>query len=68
MLRMAELTAPMLPADRPRYAMGLGTPVQLVELVARGVDMFDCAAHAPGTQRNGVYFRRRNFSKRGSLS
>ena len=55
MLRMAELTAPMLPTDRPRYAMGLGTPVQLVELVARGVDMFDCVLPTR-LARNGTAF------------
>lgn len=55
MLRMAELTAPMLPADRPRYAMGLGTPVQLVEMVARGVDMFDCVLPTR-LARNGTAF------------
>ena len=32
----------MLPADRPRYLMGVGKPIDLVEAVARGVDMFDC--------------------------
>jgi len=42
MLATAAFTAPLLPADKPRYAMGLGTPAQLVELVARGMDMFDC--------------------------
>ncbi len=35
-------TAPLLPTDRPRYLMGVGTPEDLVECVARGVDMFDC--------------------------
>ncbi|HQC42715.1 MAG TPA: tRNA guanosine(34) transglycosylase Tgt, partial [Verrucomicrobiota bacterium] len=42
MMQAVELTEPHLPADKARYAMGLGTPAQLVELVARGVDMFDC--------------------------
>ena len=42
MLRAVENAEPFLPADKPRYAMGLGTPPQLVEMVARGVDMFDC--------------------------
>jgi queuine tRNA-ribosyltransferase len=37
-----EFAAPMLPADRPRYLMGVGKPIDLVEAVARGVDMFDC--------------------------
>ena len=35
-------TAPLLPADRPRYLMGTGTPLDLVECVARGIDLFDC--------------------------
>jgi queuine tRNA-ribosyltransferase len=37
-----SLTAPHLPTDRPRYLMGVGKPLDLVEAVARGVDMFDC--------------------------
>ena len=41
-VRDARLRAAMLPADRPRYLMGVGKPVDLVEAVARGVDMFDC--------------------------
>ena len=42
MMRAAEVSVPFLPEDRPRYCMGLGTPPQIVELVARGIDMFDC--------------------------
>ncbi len=42
MLRCVEWTAPVLPEDKPRYLMGMGTPRQIVEAVARGVDMFDC--------------------------
>ncbi|MFW7379556.1 MAG: tRNA guanosine(34) transglycosylase Tgt [Oligoflexus sp.] len=44
-----ELTAALLPEDRPRYLMGVGTPIDLLEAVHRGVDMFDCiipTAHA----------------------
>jgi len=37
-----DATAPLLPADRPRYLMGTGTPLDLVEAVARGIDLFDC--------------------------
>ena len=37
-----EATEPFLPKDRPRYLMGVGKPIDLVESVARGVDMFDC--------------------------
>jgi queuine tRNA-ribosyltransferase len=42
MLKAIELTEPFLPANCARYAMGLGTPAQMVELIARGMDMFDC--------------------------
>jgi queuine tRNA-ribosyltransferase len=42
MMKAVEYSEPYLPADRPRYAMGLGTPPQMVEMVARGIDMFDC--------------------------
>ncbi len=42
MLKAIEITEPHLPAHKARYAMGLGTPAQMVELIARGVDMFDC--------------------------
>jgi queuine tRNA-ribosyltransferase len=54
-LAVLEGLAPALPADRPRYLMGVGTPVDLVKAVARGVDMFDCVIptrHA----RNGQLF------------
>jgi queuine tRNA-ribosyltransferase len=56
--RAVELTEPYLPWDRPRYAMGLGTPAQMVELVARGVDMFDCVLPTR-VARNGTAFTRR---------
>jgi queuine tRNA-ribosyltransferase len=42
MLGVLEATLPLLPADRPRYLMGVGTPDDLVASVLRGVDMFDC--------------------------
>jgi queuine tRNA-ribosyltransferase len=42
MLETLALTTPRLPADKPRYLMGVGTPVDLIEAVARGIDMFDC--------------------------
>ena len=42
MMQAVEWSEPHLPETKPRYAMGLGTPPQLVELVARGMDMFDC--------------------------
>ncbi|MDB6080707.1 MAG: queuine tRNA-ribosyltransferase [Akkermansiaceae bacterium] len=42
MMRAVEHSIPFLPEDKPRYAMGLGTPPQILEMIARGVDMFDC--------------------------
>ena len=42
MLGTLEQTVPYLPADKPRYLMGVGTPSDLIEAVARGIDMFDC--------------------------
>lgn len=42
MMRAVEHSVPFLPEDKPRYAMGLGTPPQIVEMIARGIDMFDC--------------------------
>jgi queuine tRNA-ribosyltransferase len=42
MLRTLDDTVPALPATKPRYLMGVGTPVDLIEAVARGIDMFDC--------------------------
>ena len=42
MYEMLELLHPILPADKPRYLMGVGTPANLLEGIARGVDMFDC--------------------------
>jgi queuine tRNA-ribosyltransferase len=42
MLQTLDFTTPALPQDRPRYLMGVGTPEDIVESVARGIDMFDC--------------------------
>jgi queuine tRNA-ribosyltransferase len=42
MYSVVEEIAPEMPADRPRYLMGVGTPEDLIECVARGIDMFDC--------------------------
>jgi len=55
MMRAVESAEPFLPADRPRYAMGLGTPPQMLELVARGMDMFDCVLPTR-LARNGTAF------------
>jgi queuine tRNA-ribosyltransferase len=55
MYEMIEATAPHLPADRPRYLMGVGTPEDLVEGVDRGIDMFDCVMPTRNA-RNGTFF------------
>ncbi len=55
MMRAIENSEPFLPNDRPRYAMGLGTPPQMIEMVARGVDMFDCVLPTR-LARNGTAF------------
>ena len=52
---MLDHTAPQLPEDRPRYLMGVGRPEDLVEAVARGVDMFDCVMPTRNA-RNGHFF------------
>jgi queuine tRNA-ribosyltransferase len=55
MMRAVEWSEPILPGNKPRYAMGLGTPPQLLELIARGVDMFDCVLPTR-LARNGTAF------------
>lgn len=57
MLAMIEATAPALPADRPRYLMGVGRPGDLLAAVARGMDMFDCVLPTRNG-RHGLAFTR----------
>jgi len=57
MYEVVEYTAPLLPADRPRYLMGAGTPDDLLECVARGIDLFDCVLPTRNA-RNGQLFTR----------
>ena len=57
MLRMVAATAPALPADRPRYLMGVGTPADLLKTVALGIDMFDCVLPTRNG-RHGLAFTR----------
>jgi len=58
MLALVEETVPHLPAERPRYLMGVGTPEDLLEAVKRGIDMFDCVLPTRNG-RHGVAFTRR---------
>ena len=62
MLDIAEFTLPKLPDSKPKYVMGVGTPQDLVELVARGADMFDCVMPTRNA-RNGQL-----FTKHGTLN
>jgi queuine tRNA-ribosyltransferase len=55
MMRAVEAAEPFLPGDKPRYAMGLGTPPQMLETIARGMDMFDCVLPTR-LARNGTAF------------
>jgi len=54
-MRAVEASEPFLPKEKPRYAMGLGTPPQLLKMIARGMDMFDCALPTR-LARNGTAF------------
>jgi queuine tRNA-ribosyltransferase len=58
MLRMLEHTAPQLPAERPRYLMGVGTPQDLVASVSAGIDLFDCVLPTRNARNGWVYTRR----------
>jgi queuine tRNA-ribosyltransferase len=58
MLRVVEDTAPLLPTERPRYLMGVGTPRDLLESVARGIDMFDCVLPTRNGRHGAVFTRR----------
>jgi len=55
MYEVAEYTAQLLPRNRPRYLMGVGTPEDLVECVARGIDMFDCVMPTRNARNGGVF-------------
>ena len=55
MLEVMRYTAPLLPADKPRYLMGVGTPEDLLDGVAAGIDMFDCVMPTRNA-RNGSLF------------
>ncbi len=57
MYEMIEVVNEILPHDRPRYLMGVGTPVNILEAIARGVDLFDCVMPTRNG-RNGMLFTR----------
>ena len=57
MLRMLDITCPELPHEKPRYLMGVGTPDDLIESIARGVDMFDCVMPTRAGRHATAYTR-----------
>ena len=70
MFRAVDHTEPFLPADKPRYAMGLGTPTQFVEMIGHGIDMFDCvlptrlARHGTALTASGpIHLKNERFAK-----
>lgn len=63
---MTELAASLLPRDRPRYLMGVGTPIDLLEGVHRGVDLFDCILPSSLAQRGTVFTSEGKFQLRRS--
>ena len=62
MRRILKHTAPLLPADKPRYLMGVGTPADIVNAVAQGIDMFDCVLPTRNA-RNGWLYTRQGIIK-----
>jgi queuine tRNA-ribosyltransferase len=57
MFKIVGETTPVLPADRPRYLMGVGTPDDIIEAVARGIDMFDCVLPTRNGRHGQVFSR-----------
>ncbi len=55
MLEMLETTVPFLSEEKPRYLMGVGTPIDVFEAIERGIDMFDCV-HPTRTARHGTFW------------
>ena len=66
MLRILAHTAPKLPPDQPRYLMGVGTPEDLVEGVANGIDMFDCVMPSRNARNGWLFTRQGNLKIRNA--
>ncbi|MHA3772442.1 tRNA guanosine(34) transglycosylase Tgt [Verrucomicrobiota bacterium sgz303538] len=64
---ICEFTASLMPHDKPRYLMGVGTPLDILEAVHRGVDMFDCIIPTQVAQRGGVFTSRGYLQLRRSV-
>ncbi|OQM73224.1 tRNA guanosine(34) transglycosylase Tgt [Manganibacter manganicus] len=66
MLEMLEITCPELPANKPRYLMGVGTPDDILKSVARGIDMFDCVMPTRAGRHGLAYTRRGKVNLRNA--
>jgi len=66
MLDMLDVTCPELPAEKPRYLMGVGTPDDIVKSVARGIDMFDCVMPTRAGRHGLAYTRRGKVNLRNA--
>ncbi len=66
MLDMLDVTCPVLPAEKPRYLMGVGTPDDIVKSVMRGVDMFDCVMPTRAGRHGLAYTRRGKINLRNA--
>ena len=64
---LCDFTTELMPADRPRYLMGVGTPLDILEAVHRGVDLFDCIMPTQIAQRGGVFTSRGVLQLRRSV-
>lgn len=66
MLRMLDAVCPVLPTDKPRYLMGVGTPDDIVKSVLRGIDMFDCVMPSRAGRHGLAYTRRGKVNLRNA--
>jgi queuine tRNA-ribosyltransferase len=66
MLEMLDVTCPELPAEKPRYLMGVGTPDDILKSVARGIDMFDCVMPTRAGRHGLAYTRRGKVNLRNA--
>lgn len=64
MYKVLDYTAPALPADKPRYLMGVGYPEQILESVKRGIDMFDCVIPTREARHGRLYFFTKDITQK----
>jgi queuine tRNA-ribosyltransferase len=66
MFKTLDITVPLLPADKPRYLMGVGRPADIVGAVRRGIDMFDCVLPTRGGRTAQAFTRRGELNLRNA--